>query len=1145
MSAVRLSDCYTASSGPALINGTQALVRLLLEQARIDREQGLNTRGLVSGYPGSPLGGLDLELGRRKALLDQEGIVFQPGLNEELAATALWGSQHIGLYDNSDYDGVFGLWYGKGPGLDRAMDALRHANHGGVAPKGGMVIAVGDDPTGKSSTLAYQSDHGFISLGMPFFYPRRVQDIIPMGLKAFALSRHAGVCVGLKIVIDTADANVIIDTGDLRPDLTAPEAAKDVHVGTHDHAMIREQRLHQSRLPAVINWQAQNPVNKAMGDTPDDKKLGIVAVGKAAIEVRETLSLLGLEDYHHHGIGLFSVAMPWPLNPDHIMAFADGYDEVLVIEEKRSLVEDQIARMFVNHPNAPRLLGKTDDEGNALIPSFGELSPEIISSALVQRASALGLELAPGDAPPDLGNLPKVASRTPYYCAGCPHNSSTKLPDGSIVGMGIGCHSISGFLTPDQITNFTQMGGEGAFWIGRAPFSSHHHSLQNMGDGTYTHSGYLAVRASVGAGVNMTFKILYNDAVAMTGGQDAMGGSTPDAMARQLMAEGVKAVAVVSDDPEGAGAVGEWPDGVQFHHRRDVIQVQEDLSHVEGTTALLYIQTCAAELRRRRKRGKIPDRPERLVINEAVCEGCGDCGVKSNCVAVKPIVKPEGIKRQIDQSVCNKDYSCNEGFCPSFVSVKPSSAASTSDVIPWPDLPQDLSLPKLPSAKGGISNIFIAGVGGTGVSTLSAVLVMAARLDGVFAHAMNQTGLSQKNGGVTSQVRMSQDQKLDEHMVRLPPRSADILLGCDAVVAANDLALRALHPEKSHAIINARIDPVGVAGVGTGHVVDDSLLLARFNAVMAGDNITHCNVADLSDRLLGNTTSANVMLLGMAIQKGFIPVSVEAMEQALTLNAVQVEQNIKAFTWGRWLAHDCDLVMQKAGLGADTSKLELDDMAYGDAVEYFADQLAEYHNDAYAKGYKTHMEAMANSITNSVMADDDREALLRKSARAAYRVMAIKDEYEVARLMTSDAFKASITAQFGTGAQLAYNLAPPMMGWLKNRNGTPKKIRFGRWMTGVFSVLAKMKALRGTWLDVFGYSAERREELAFRDDSLKRMIAAASSQHCNVVLGVVLDAILSVRGYGYVKKASMDAAKSTLDEIELTPPSSPMQKTAS
>ena len=1141
MSAVKLSDCYTATKGPALISGTQALVRLLLEQARLDREQGLNTRGLVSGYPGSPLGGLDLELARSKRFLDEDGIVFQPGINEELAATALWGSQHVGLYDQSEYDGVFALWYGKGPGLDRAMDALRHANHGGVAPNGGMVIAVGDDPMGKSSTLAYQSDQGFLSLGVPYFFPRSVDDIIPMGLKAFALSRHAGCVVGLKIVIDTADANAIIDTGALRPDISTPEPVPSVHIARHDPALLRETKLHQSRLPAVRQWQRQNNVNPIVL-TPQKKTLGIIAVGKAAQETQEAFHLLGLDQPEQKGIGMMVMTMPYPIDAETMRNFAKGYDEILVIEEKRAFVEDQLARVLVNTPYPPQLSGKTTPSGQVLLPEYGELTVELIMAAIQDRAASLGIMTpAPQDAAtPQLGNLPAVPTRTPYYCAGCPHNSSTKVGEGDIAGMGIGCHSISGFLTPDNITNFSQMGGEGAFWIGRAPFSSLDHTLQNMGDGTYTHSGYLGIRAAVAAGVNMTFKILYNDAVAMTGGQDAAGGSEPYVMAQQLRAEGVKKIAVVTDQIKTTKASGAWPDGVSFHHRRDLLAVQDDLSKIKGVTALLYVQTCAAELRRRRKRGKIADRAERLLINEAVCEGCGDCAVKSNCVAVKPVAHPDGIKRQIDQSTCNKDYSCNEGFCPSFVSIVPKGNMASAE---RPSLPEGKTLPAPSSFKPGISNIYIAGIGGTGVSTLSAMLVMAARLDGHYAQAVNNTGLSQKNGGVTAQLRMSPDTSLKSRMVRLPPRSADLLLGCDAVVAANDQALKSVDPDRTTAIINARVDPVGVAGVGTGQVVDDQLLLNRFDAVVARERLIHRNVSAMADRLLGSTTTANVMLLGMAVQKGLIPVSVEAMEEALRLNGVAVDDNIKAFTWGRWLAHDPDQVMAAAAM-MPVALPVLDDKPAHDAVAYFAERLTEYQNKAYAERYRHIMQGVMDRVA-AFSPEDDR--LARKAARAVYRLMAIKDEYEVARLMTSSAFKDTIDRQFGGAASLHYNLAPPLLGFLKNRDGTPKKFRIGSWMGAVFKVLAVMKPLRGTVFDCFGYGRERRREWAFRDDHLRRISQMASTLDAKQAdeFDAVLEALLTVRGYGHIKSASMDAAEASLAGMAMVEKADDLLKKAS
>ena len=1125
---ISLNDCYTADKGPALASGTQALVRLLLEQAKIDRDAGLNTKGLVSGYPGSPLGGLDLELARSKRFLDAAGIVFQPGVNEELAATALWGSQHIGLYDETECDGVFALWYGKGPGLDRSMDALRHANQGGVAPKGGMVIAVGDDPTGKSSTLAYQSDQSFVALGMPYFFPRRVEDIIPMGLEAFALSRYAGCCVGLKIIVDTADANVILDLGAIWPLLKQPEAeAGPVHVGRHDPSLVREARLQTLRLPAVAAWQAANPsgdhVVPVKKSAPGKGRLGLVSVGKATPETHEALVLLGVDDPAAVGIGHLSLKMPWPVDRACLLEFAGAFDEVLVIEEKRPLVEDQLARLLVNMQASPRLSGKTGPDGEILLPGHGELTPEIIAAAVVARAGENGLSLADLPALPDLAALPAIATRTPYYCAGCPHNTSTRLPDGTVTGMGIGCHSISGFITPDTITNFTQMGGEGAFWIGRAPFSDIDHTFQNMGDGTYAHSGYLGIRAAVAAKVNMTFKMLINDAVAMTGGQAAAGGAAPDAIARQMAAEGVTPIVVVSDAPESLRSAGDWPQGTAFHHRRDIIAVQDDLSRQQGVSGLLYIQTCAAELRRRRKRGRIPDRPQKLFIHEEICEGCGDCARKSNCVAVKPVVRPEGIKRQIDQTVCNKDYSCNEGFCPSFIAVTPQTNAAPAEVVTWPELPDEV-LPPPPAPPAGVSNIFLAGIGGTGVSTLSAVLVMAARIDGIAAQAVNQTGLSQKNGGVTAQIRMSAETRLDDRMVRLPGGSADLLLGCDAVVAANDVVLRTLNRKTSTAILNARIDPVGVAGVGAGHVVDDSLILKRLEAVMHPDRLVHADATVLAEALLGSATTANVMLLGMALQKGLLPVSADALAEALRHNGVAVADNLKALDWGRWFVVDEARVRKAAGQLDEKTDAGVDALPAAAAEDYFAAKLIAYQDAAYADRFRRASGAVRAAVAQ-VSRDDDRIA--RKAVRALYRVMLIKDEYEIARLMTSAEFAAEIESRFGSGARLGYHLAPPMMGWLKNRDGTPRKLRFGGWMRGVFSMLARLRFLRGSAVDPFGWTAERRREIAFRDqiESLLADAAASLDRQGLNRLDALLEAVLSVRGYGHIKAAAMDDAE--------------------
>jgi len=1139
MQSITLHDCYAKDRGQAFATGTQALVRLLLEQARRDRAAGLNTRGLVTGYPGSPLGGLDHELNRARKFLDAEGIVFQPAVNEELAATALWGSQHLHLYDQAEIDGVFGLWYGKGPGLDRSLDALRHANMGGVAKFGGMVFAVGDDPTGKSSTVAYQSEQTLIAAGVPFFYPRSVHDILPMGLQAFALSRQAGCCVGLKIVVDTADISTIIDLSAIPPVADQPDAdIGPVHIGKHDPALLRESRLFNLRHAAVTAFQLRHKINHDLGAIHTDAraKLGIMAVGKAVPEVIEALASLGAKDHHKFGIGLMSVGMPWPIATQTLVDFAKRFDEILVIEEKRPIVEDQLARAVVNIKKRGVISGKLCPEGMPLIPETGELTHQMLCEVIYRRAARHGIvldKIEPVNLPK---NLPSIATRTPWYCAGCPHNSSTKLPDGEITGMGIGCHSISGFLTPDAITNYTQMGGEGAFWIGRAPFSSHAHSFQNMGDGTYAHSGYLGIRAAVAAGVNITFKILYNGAVAMTGGQAVAGGQSPWMISAQLAAEGVRDIAVVTDQPDAFPHGIAWAKNVKIYHRSDLLAVQDRLKQVKGVTAIIYVQNCATELRRARKRGKLPDRPETVIINEAVCEGCGDCAQKSNCVAVKPVWHPEGEKKQIDQSLCNKDLSCITGFCPSFVTLTGGTMAAAQQI----SLPTDITLsdPDLPD---GISNIFIAGIGGTGVSTLSGILVMAAHCDGIAGQAVNQTGLSQKNGGVTSQVRLSRDQQLNQRMVRLPTQGATLLMGCDGVVAANDLALQSLNKHNTTAVLNSVIDPVGVAGVGIGSVVNTDLVTHRLGAVMDRKKIHHIDAVALANRLFGSSTSSTIIMLGWAVQKGHIPLSVPAIEAALQLNGVEVDENIAAFRWGRFLAVDPARVMALLKDAKPASDRDNADAL----IAYFVTQLTAYQSASYAAEFKTIITVFIDWLG---AAGFDRDHFGCKAARILYRAMAIKDEYEVARLLTSASFQQKLAEAGGRQAKITYHLAPPLLGWIKDKNGDPRKMRFGGWLTPFLKILGRLRTIRGCWYDPFRYSPERQREQRRKHNVIDWLQRLYNSPHRGTAeqLDAILDLMLSIRGYGHVKTAKDQSARPKIEtHIDaFTRPDQPMDNAA-
>ena len=1125
---IRLDDCFTKDNDLALMNGVQALVRLLIEQAKLDKDNGLVTHGYVSGYPGSPLGTLDLELGRSKKHLEKHNIIFQPAVNEELAATAAWGTQMLGLYDRPQIDGVFSMWYGKGPGLDRSMDALRHANMGGVSMKGGMVLAVADDPIGKSSTIAYQSEQSLISAGIPVFYPANVDEVIPMGLQAFALSRHAGVCVALKITSDTADSNSVIDLGKLRPISSKLENPINVHVNRHDPALDREAALIKRRIPASKDFIKQNKINNVIFN-PTKKTLGIISVGKATTETIDALDKIGIKDPERSGIGLFACKIPWPLIDQEIINFCKNFEEILVIEEKASIVEEQVAHILFNSKSRPRLSGKLDASSKEeLVPKISELSSDIIADCLLKKAihSSISIDIPKTKSEAIGGNLPPVVSRTPWYCAGCPHNSGTKTPDEEVVGIGIGCHSIGYFLHPEKLTNFSQMGGEGGHWIGRAPFSNHKHTFQNIGDGTYAHSGSLAIRAAVSANVNITFKILYNDAVAMTGGQKAIGGATPWAISKQLAAEGVKKIYVVSDEPEQFKETKLFADKVGIFHRDELINIQKEVREISGVTAIIYVQTCATELRRRRKRGYVQDRDIKMYINPDVCEGCGDCAEKSNCVAVKPLEHLEGIKRQIDQSVCNKDYSCKKGFCPSFIGVQAGSI-SIKEKKTFPEIPEIINNLKKPKKNlNNIQNIIMAGIGGTGVSTVAAIIVMAARIDKLFAQSMNFTGLAQKNGAVTSQIRIGKEKSLYDRSARLPNETADVLLGCDAVVSVSPSITRTLNPLKTNAIINGRVEPVGVAGVHIGTVVDDSLLKKHLENHLQTENIDFIDISNLAEALVGDTVSANIMMLGIAAQKELLPIEIDSLQKAIELNGVAIEQNLRAFNWGRLLCEQPQSVFNAAGLNSKKSEI----ISIDKYVDNFSDILEKYQNKEYSKIFLSNVKKVIekeNQINNS----EKELPLSRKVALTLFRAMRYKDEYEVARLHTSGDFAQTFLNE-NKNAKLEYYLAPPLFSKKDPETGHLLKRRFGHWVYKVFKVLSYFKFLRGTKLDIFGYTLERKKERALAQKTITTINKISEILNDNNYKKIIefLDIPLSIKGYGHVKEKNIKIAEEKWDK---------------
>ena len=1129
-------DVYTRKDGRIYLTGTQALVRLPMMQRTLDRARGLNTAGLVSGYRGSPLGTYDLQLWKASKALTAHDIVFQPGLNEDLAATALWGAQMHKAYGDTKVDGVFGIWYGKGPGVDRTGDVFRSANMLGTSALGGVLAVSGDDHSAQSSMYPHQSDGIFSAASIPVLQPSNLAEILEFGLAGIALSRFSGLWVCLKTI-----AEVIETAGSLQlPPLPRYVTPEDFIVPAHglnwdpriawpaERAEL-ERRLINERLPAALAWARANKLDRTIVSAQGGW-LGIVTVGKAHQDLMQAVEDLGLKtaDLSALGIAIYKVAMSWPLETIGMKEFVEGREEIFVVEEKRAIVEGQIKEALFHETGGKRpcVVGKTDQFGKLLLPEISEFTPLMLARALVARIGhrlpALHGRLAALEArllPPQRTVIP---IRRPYFCSGCPHNTSTKSPDGSISGGGIGCHVMALSDPKLKTTTFSQMGGEGAQWVGAAPFSATAHVFQNLGDGTYQHSGLLAIRAALAAKTNITYKILYNDAVAMTGGQTAEGQMDPLRITRQLQAEGVETIAFVSDDPERWEGNPDLAKGVEVYHRDALDDVQRKLREVAGVSAIVYEQTCASEKRRRRKRGAFPDPDKRLFINPRVCEGCGDCSVQSNCIAVQPLETDFGRKREINQSACNKDFSCVKGFCPSFVEIdgvqlrKPDAKRLQSL-----EAQTLLSLPavKVPMLNGPY-NVYVTGIGGTGVLTLGALLGAAAHIEGKGASVLDFTGLAQKNGAVVSQVRIAAMAE-DINAVRIGTGAVDLLIGTDLVVAAAADNLGRFAADRTAAIVN--LDQTQTADVVSQR--DASLpveeMLERVRNRSVTDRFYTFNASTLAQTLFGDTVAAHTLMLGYAWQSGLVPLSMEALTRAIELNGAAVGMNKSALAWGRIAAASPEtLIKIDAFDHADAAVAPSRPKDFKGSVDYFANELVAYQSGNYARRYRN-LIMQARQAEQRLGTGSD--AFARAVAEQAFRLMAYKDEYEVARLYAAPEFKAGLAKQFSTAKKLSVWLSPPLISRIDPATGRPKKRRFGPWIFSAFSVLAKCRGVRGTHFDPFGYTEERTNERRLIVDYFSMIEKLCSKlSKSNHLAAVTLAQLPSeIRGFGPVKHAAI------------------------
>lgn len=1167
LSSVTLDDKYTLERGRAYMSGIQALVRLPMLQQERDRTAGLNTAGFISGYRGSPLGALDLSLWKAKQHLAAHQVVFQPGVNEDLAATAVWGSQQVNLYPSAKYDGVFSMWYGKGPGVDRSGDVFKHGNSAGSSRHGGVLVLAGDDHAAKSSTLAHQSEHIFKACGLPVLFPSNVQEYLDFGLHGWAMSRYSGLWVAMKCVTDVVESSASVDIDPHRTKIILPDdfamPEGGLNIRWPDPPLVQEARLLDYKWYAALAYVRANKLDRVEIDSPD-ARFGIMTGGKAYLDVRQALTDLGLDDdtCSRIGIRLYKVGCVWPLEAQGAQAFARGLHEILVVEEKRQILEYAIKEELYNWPDAqrPRVFGKFDEKdgaggewsvpmGNWLLPAHYELSPAIIAKAIATRLDKFDLpsdvrariaaRIAVIEAKEKALARPRVeAERKPWFCSGCPHNTSTNVPEGSRAMAGIGCHYMTVWMDRSTST-FSQMGGEGVAWIGQAPFTHDKHVFANLGDGTYFHSGLLAIRAAIASKANITYKILYNDAVAMTGGQPVDGVLTVPQITHQLAAEGATKIVIVTDEPEKYHAnVGLAP-GIDIHHRDKLDEVQRQLREVPGTTILIYDQTCATEKRRRRKRGTYPDPARRVVINEAVCEGCGDCSVKSNCLSVEPVDTEYGTKRQINQSTCNKDFSCVNGFCPSFVSIeggqlrKPKAASGiVADAMP--PVPE----PALPSI-GRPYGVLVTGVGGTGVVTIGALLGMAAHLENKGVTVLDVTGLAQKGGAVMSHVQIAQKPD-DIHATRIAMGEASLVIGCDAIVTASDECVSRMQAGHTRVVLNSAHTPTAALIKNPNWRFPGSSTEADVRAGAGDECVDTIDANHFAVALLGDAIYTNPFVLGYAWQRGWVPLTYQSLMRAIELNDVQVEKNRAAFEWGRRAAHDLAAVRKLAqsqgrGAAAETASGKIISLhtpkALDRLIDKRADYLAAWQNAAYAERYRA-LVAQVRAAESALDSADDQLPLTEAVAKNLHKLMAYKDEYEVARLYSDPAFIDKLKAGFEGDWKLHIHLAPPAFS-KKDAQGHLIKKKYGPWVFNAMHMLAKLKFLRGTALDPFGKTEERRTERALIGEYealVRELIGGLTAQKRELAMELA-NLPDGIRGYGHVKENNLKGVRVKWNEL--------------